>query len=79
MDCGIGGGKSQNVLWQAHNLSSVKNVKNVVILCGKNNLHLDTHKDIVDDIIEIGPTCKRLYININIFICGIQLVIIAGR
>ena len=49
----------------------MKNVRNVVILCGTNNLHLDAPEDIADGIIEIGSTFKRLYTNINVFVCGI--------
>ena len=50
----IGGDKVQNVLWRAHNLPAVKNIKNVVILCVSNNLHLDAPEDIADGIIKIG-------------------------
>ena len=49
----------------------MKRVRNVVILCGTNNLHLDKPEDITDGIIEIGTTFKRLYTHINVFICGI--------
>ena len=49
----------------------MKSVRNVVILCGTNNLHLDTLEDIADGIIKIGSKFKRLYINVNAFISGI--------
>ena len=48
----------------------MKSVRNVVILSGTNNLHLDAPEGIADGIIEIGSTFKRLYTNI-VFICGI--------
>ena len=51
LNCGIGGDKVQNVLWRAHNLPPVKSVRNVAILCGTNNLHLDAPEDIADGII----------------------------
>ena len=38
LNCGIGGDRVQNVLWRAQNLSVVSSLKNVVILCGTNNL-----------------------------------------
>ena len=41
-----------------------------VILYGSNNLHLDAPEYIADGIIEIGPTFKWLYTNVNVFICG---------
>ena len=71
LNCVIGGDKVQNVLWQAQNLPTVKSIRNVVILCGTNDLHLDAPEDIADGIIEIGSTFKRLYTNVNVFICGI--------
>ena len=70
LNCGIGRDKVQNILWRALNLPAVKSVRNVVILCGTNNLHLNTSEDIADGIIEIGSTFKTFYTNVNVFICG---------
>ena len=59
----------ENILWQAHNLPAVKSVKSVVILWGKNKVHLmDAPKDIVNSIIEIGSTFKGLYSYVNIYL-----------
>ena len=66
LNCGIGGDKVQNVLWRVQNLSISSSLKNVVILCGTNNLQQDSPEDIVDDIIEIGR-----HHHINIFISGL--------
>ena len=71
LNCSVVGDKVKNVLWRAHNLPAAKSVRNVVILCSTNNLHLDAPKDIADGIIEIGSTFKRLYTNFNVFICRI--------
>ena len=49
----------------------MKSVRNVVILYGTDNLHLDAPDDIADGIIEIGSTFKRPYTNVNVFICGV--------
>ena len=49
----------------------MKSVRNVVILYGTNNLHLDAPDDTADGIIKIGSTFKRPYTNVNVFICGI--------
>ena len=65
------GDKVQKVLWQDQQLPAVKNVKDVVILCRTNNLHLNAPKDIADGIIHIVLTLKRIYSDINVFICGI--------
>ena len=51
--------------------SRTKSVRNVVILCGTNNQHLDAPEDIADGIIEIGSTFIRFYTNVDIFICGL--------
>ena len=47
----------------------MKSVRNVAILCGKSNLHLDASEDVDDGIIEIRSNCKRLYT--NVFICKV--------
>ena len=70
LNCGRGVDKVQNVLWQGHNLPAVKIVKNVIIMCSTNNTHLDAPGD-ADGIIKTGLTLKRLYINVNVFICEI--------
>ena len=53
-NCGLGVDKIQHVLWCALNLPASLNLKNVVILCGTNNLLLDSPKDIADGILEIA-------------------------
>ena len=58
LNCSVGGDKVQNVLRRAHNLPAVKSVRNVVIFCGTNNLHMDVPEDIADGIIKIGSTFK---------------------
>ena len=67
LNCGIGGYKVQNVLWRVQNLPIYCSLKNVVILCGTNNLH----QDIVDGIIEIGHCFKKRHYDTNVFICGL--------
>lgn len=51
--------------------SCCKKRQNVLIMCGTDNLHLGAPENIADDIIEIELTLKRLYINVNAFVCGI--------
>ena len=53
LNCGIGGGKVQSVLWRLQNLPISTSLKNAVILYDTNNLQQDPLEDIVDDIIEI--------------------------
>ena len=47
-NCGIGGDRIEHVLWHALNLPVFSSLKNVVVLCGTNNLLLDSPKYIVD-------------------------------
>ena len=44
LNCDVGGDKIQHVLWHALNLPVFSNLKNVVVLCGTNNLLLDSPK-----------------------------------
>ena len=56
LNCETGGDRVQNVLWRAQNLPVISSLKNVVILCGTNNLFHDSPEDIADGIIEIART-----------------------
>ena len=71
LNCGIGGDRVQNVLWRAQNLPVISSLKNVVILCGTNNLFQDSPEDIADGVIEIAETFQSKYNSINIAIGGI--------
>ena len=46
-------------------------MKNVVILCGTNNINKDPPCDIVQGLIAIGPSFKNRCNNPHIFICGL--------
>ena len=50
---------------------SLSSLKNVVILCGTNNLFTDSPKDIADGILEIAQTFQSKYSSINVAIGGI--------
>ena len=71
LNCGIGGDRVQNVLWQAQNLPVISSLKNAVIFCGTNNLFQDSPEDIADGIVEIAQTFQSSYNSINIAIGGI--------
>ena len=38
INCGIGGDRVQNILWQCQNLPSSPHLQNAVIMCGTNNI-----------------------------------------
>ena len=60
LNCGVGGGRIQHVLWRALIIPVSLNLKNVV-LCGPNNLLLDSPKDIADGILEIARSFETNY------------------
>ena len=68
LNCVAGGDKIQNVLWQAHNLPAVKSIRNVIILCSTNKLHLDAPENIADGIIETESMFKKLYTKLWMFL-----------
>ena len=70
MNCGVGGNRIQHVLWRALNLSVSSNLK-YNVLCGTNNLLLDSSKDIADGIFEIARSLEINYSCVNVIICGI--------
>ena len=71
LNCGVGGDRIQHVLWRALNLPVFSNLKNVVVLCGTNNLLLDSPKDVADGILEISRSLKTNYSYVNVIICVI--------
>ena len=71
LNLGIGGDCVENVLWQAIDLPLPSSVKNVVILCGTNNISIDTPRDIADCIISIGFILQKKSSVINVSICGL--------
>ena len=59
------------MFWRAQNLPVISSLKNVVILCGTNNLFQDSPEDIPDGVVEITETFQSKYSSINIPIGGI--------
>ena len=68
---GIGGDHIENVLWQAIDLPLLSSVKNVVVLCGTNNISIDTPRDIADCIISIGSVFQKKSSGIDVSVCGL--------
>ena len=61
----------QHVLWRAHDLRRLSSLRNVIILCGSNNLYKDSPDDIANGLIKTGSCFKQGNNYINVFICGI--------
>ena len=71
INLGISGDRVENVLWRARDIPSLLSLKNVVILCGTNNINKDSPYDIAQGLIVIGLVFKNQSNNPYIFICGI--------
>lgn len=66
MKCSLGDDRIQLVLWCVHNLPVFLNLKNVVALCGPNNLLLDSPEDIADGILEMPGHLKPTMVMLKI-------------
>ena len=71
LNCGVGGGRIQHALWCALKLVAFSNSKNIVALCGTNNLLLDSPKDIVNGVLKIARSFIINYSCANAIICAI--------
>ena len=71
INLGISGDRVENVLWCARDIPFLPSLKNVVILCGANNINKDSPYDIAQGLIAIGSVFKNQSSNPNIFICGL--------
>ena len=73
LNLGTGGDRVENVFWAAKNLVIPPSLKNVVVLCGTNNLFTDSPMDIADCIVNIGFCLRKKSSSINVFIYGLIL------
>ena len=71
LNLGIRGDRVENVLWLTINLPVPPFVKNVVILCGTNNIPIDTSRDIADCIISICSIFQKKSSGIDVNVCGL--------
>ena len=73
MNLGIRGGRVKNALWGAINLPLPSSVKNVVILCGTNNIIIDTSHVIANCILSIGSIFQKKSSAIKVIVSGLIL------
>ena len=66
LNLGIGGDRVENFLWQAIDLHLSPYVKNVVILCGTNNIPLNTPRHIADCIFSVASILQKKSSGINV-------------
>ena len=61
----------ENVLCHTRDIPFLLSLKNVVILCGTNDIYKDSPHDIIQSLIAIGSVFKNQSCHPNIFIAGI--------
>ena len=71
INIGMRADRVENALWCARDIVFPPRLKNVVILCGTNNIDKDLPHDIFQGLIAIGSSFKIRFNNPNIFICGL--------
>ena len=68
INLGISGGSVENIIWRVRDIPFLSSLKNVVILCGTNNINKDSSYDITQRLIAISSVFKSQSSNSNIFI-----------
>ena len=71
LNFGIGGDKTQNVLWRIINSNLPRDLKVAVIHCETNNIDRNTPVEIKDGIISIVEALCQVWPNIKIIITGL--------
>ena len=71
INCGIGGDRTQHVLWRAGHLSLPDSVCVVVLLCGTNNINDDLPLDIAHSVIACGTSLQERHPRLHVVVTGI--------
>ena len=71
VNCGMGGDKTQNVLWRSKNIPLLQSLKFVVINCGTNNLDTDNIEKISGGLICIALLFQKRIKHLQIVVNGL--------
>lgn len=71
LNFGIGGDKTQHVLWRLQNGELECNPKVIVVLCGTNNIDKNSASEIAQGILTIVDFIRNKKPNVSIIVCGI--------
>ena len=71
LNFGLGGDRTQNVLWRVENGEIPLNVQTLVVHAGTNNLNHDLPEDIANGVGSIAKMFQKVKPNINIILTGI--------
>ena len=70
LNLGIGGDRTQHILWRCQNLNLPLSVKRIILYCGSNNIDSDPAKDIANGIMSIALIKHEKHREVNIYITG---------
>ena len=71
LNMGIGGDRTQHVLWRAQNMVLPTNVNIAVLHCGTNNIDRDSPRDIANGIASIGVALQERKPGLKIVLTGL--------
>ena len=71
LNLGIGGDRTQHVLWRAENLHISSTTKFVVLHCGTNNIDRDTASCIANGILSIAVTFQEKVPGLKVLVTGL--------
>ena len=71
LNYGIGGGRTQHVLWRAENATLPNSLKYVVIHCGTNNIDCDQPRDIANGVISVGLKLQEKCRGLKVIVTGL--------
>ena len=73
VNCGIGGDRTQHVLWRADNMYLPPSVSVAAILCGTNNMDTNIHRpqDIAHSVLLCGTRLRERHPHLNVIFVGI--------
>lgn len=71
LNFGVGGDRTQHVLWRLQNGEMECDVKVVVVLCGTNNIEKNSPSEIVQGILAIVDYIRMKKPAVSIIVCGI--------
>ena len=73
VNCGVGGDRTQHVLWRAENMYLPASVSVAVILCGTNNMDYNVYlpHDIAHSVLSCGTRLRDKHPHLKVIVVGI--------
>ena len=71
VNCGIGGDRTQHVLWRMENMTLPETVKYIVVHCGTNNIDRDSAQEIANGVMSCGLVLQEQNPKLNVIITGL--------